>query len=750
MKSRMGSAIALTWVLAGAWGQAQASQPVAGDNSNRVVLSGNVHRALRDLMPESRCDAATPMEHMILAFRMRPEAKARLEHLLAEQHNPYSPRWHQWLSPEQFATAFGPSQEEIAKTTGWLRSQGFRIDEVARGGMSITFSGDVGAVEQAFRTPIMRYQVEGRACQANATDPSIPSELGDFVEGVVSLHNLPRRSKNTGLRKLPLSEAWGLRGVDPMATTSSNTTHYMAPGDFATIYNVNPLYQDGTNGAGVTIAVVGRTNPPDATTKWAYFRNLMGLSTNTPTIVLNGADPGDQGIDEDVEADLDAEWAGAVAPGATIKFVCSASTATSDGADLSAKYIVDNALAPILTTSFGLCESDLGSTENGWLNNLWLQAVGEGITVFVASGDSGASACSPATATSGISRAVDGVASTPYDVAVGGTMFNEGSGDYWLSYASMSSTYVSALRYIPEVAWNENSSRGLAATGGGASTLYAKPSWQVAVGAAAGGYRQVPDVSLSAGGHDGYLVISEGDIASGTFSVLGGTSCGAPSFAGLMALVEQRNGQFQGNANTTFYPLANAQYLGGVTVFHDITAGNNNVPGVTGYSAGTGYDMCTGLGSVDADALVTHWSDTLGVAIGVPAGSVGLLTSAAGGTPHTFTATVTGTPDNPVAWSTTGGALVPTGPASASFSATVPKIYTITARAAVDPSKAATISVNAHGADFMEPGPPTGLDVLDLVGHNGATDHPELDLDGNGTVDQADWTIILKLLGWVN
>ena len=165
---------------------------------DRVVLQGNVHRAVRDLMPLDRADPGLPMERMILSFQMRPEAKAQLEQLLIDQQDPASPRYHQWLTPEEFGARFGPSQEEIAKVTGWLRDQGFSVDEVARGRMSLNFSGDVGRVEQAFRTPIMDYMVHGVKRHANAADPSIPAELAPLVAGVVSLNNIPLKANHTG------------------------------------------------------------------------------------------------------------------------------------------------------------------------------------------------------------------------------------------------------------------------------------------------------------------------------------------------------------------------------------------------------------------------------------------------------------------------------------------------------------------------------------------------------------------------
>jgi subtilase family serine protease len=404
----------------------------------------------------------------------------------------------------------------------------------------------------------------------------------------------------------------------------------------------------------------------------------MGLSANPPQVIVNGTDPGDLGLNEDSEADLDVEWSGAVAKNATIEFVISKSTNTTDGVDLSAQYIVSNNLAPVMSTSFGSCEADLGASENTFYNNLWQQAASQGITSFISSGDSGAAGCNAGSDSSGSGQAVNGLASTPYNVAVGGTKFNEGSGNYWNT--SNGAGYASAISYIPEVTWNESAldgGSGLWATGGGVSSLYAKPAWQASPGVPADGKRDVPDVALSAAGHDAYMV----EIDGGLYAI-SGTSASSPSFAGLMALIVQKTGQRQGNANTRFYQLANAQYgAGGVTVFHDTTSGNNSVPGVTGYSAGIGYDLTTGLGSVDAAALVNNWTPDFAVSASPASLSVDQGTS---GTVSITTTIVSGNFNNAVALSVSGlpaGATATFSPSSIAAPGAGTSVMTITADA---------------------------------------------------------------------
>ena len=588
-------------------------QRVINDNDT-VILRGNVHPHARPEFDVGAADYSLPMERMILSLRIRADKKSELDKFLAEQQDPDSHNYHKWLTPEEFGERFGADADDVEAATSWLKAHGFTINEVAKGRTWINFSGTVAGVESTFHTKIRDYKVNGRVHHANAQDPSIPRGLSDLVAGIVTLHNFPRKFMNSGARSLEAD------GLQPDYSSGSGN-HYLAPGDFATIYDVNTLYGGGTDGTGQAIAIVGRTNPGNNISNWTTFRSLMGLPVNTPTVIVNGTNPGDQGYDEDNEADLDVEWSGAVAKNATISFVASMSTNNTDGVDLSAQYIVNNNIAPVMSTSFGSCESDMGTAENNFYNSLWQQAAAQGITAFVSSGDSGASGCDSGGASKGTGRAVNGLASTPYNVAVGGTQFNEGSGSYWSS--SNGAGYTSALSYIPEVAWNESGAASscpsgdtcseLWSTGGGVSSIYSKPSWQVAPGVPPDSKRDVPDVSLTAAGHDGYLVYttalnSNNQPYTGLW-VFGGTSCSSPSFAGLMALIVQKTGQRQGNANIRLYQLGKAQYgSNGAAVFHDVTSGNNSVPGVTGYSCSTGYDLATGLGSVDANTLVNNWT----------------------------------------------------------------------------------------------------------------------------------------------
>lgn len=562
------------------------------DEEQRVALRGNLHPLANARYDVGMVAADYPMERMILTLLPDSSQGQTLDEFVSSLYNAESPSYHQWLTPSEYAERFGASNSDVTQIVDWLRSHGFESIDVSIGRQAIVFSGTAAQVRAAFHTSIHAYNVAGEIHHANAQEPEIPLALAQVVGGVVSLHDF-----RSSVMHRPVGK------IAPQFT--SGGSHYLAPPDFATIYDLGPAYQQSINGSGQSVAIVARSNI--RLTDVAQFRSSFGLPANSPQIILNGPDPGIWDANEETEADLDAEWSGAVAKNATIKFVVSKSTNTTDGVDLSAQYIVDNNLAPVMSTSFGLCEAWLGAAGNTFLNNLWEQAAVQGITVFVSSGDNGAAGCDSSSESSAVEGlAVNGLCSTPYSVCVGGNEFNDTANPalYW-SASNASGTQGSALSYIPEVVWNESGpTAGLWASGGGASTVYSKPAWQTGVGVPADGKRDVPDVSLSAAGHDGYLIVQEGGLY-----VVGGTSAASPSFAGIMGLVVQSAASRQGNANAVFYPLAAKQRSGGAAIFHDITSGNNSVPGLTGFNATIGYDQATGLGSVDASVLVAHWSD---------------------------------------------------------------------------------------------------------------------------------------------
>jgi hypothetical protein len=583
------------------------------------------------------------MNRMLLVLRRSPEQESALRSLLDAQQDKHSDSYHKWITPDEFGKRFGPGDADLQIVTDWLKSQGFQVAAVSHGRTVLEFSGTASHVQQAFHTSIHQYEIKGVKHWANASDPQIPDALAAVVAGVHTLHDFRKRPHSRVLERDVTVKY--TPGMVPFVTFSGGQ-HALAPGDFKKIYNAGPVIANGTTGQGITIAVVGRSNvygieggynqPGDL----LNFRGIFGVCCGTVSVLVNGPDPGNLGGAEEVEATLDASWAGAMAPNANVELVVSASTNTTDGVDLSELYIIDNNLAPIMTESFGKCELGVTAAEASTATALVEQAAAQGITFIASSGDSGSASCdAPDSPAETHGAAVSFPASIPYTVAVGGTMFKENGQDskYW-SAANNPSDFSSALSYIPEVVWNEScrsltcgTNAALWSSGGGRSILYAKPPWQTGFGSSDGA-RDVPDVSFTAAGHDGYLLCLGGSCIPDFlgfihFAVVGGTSASAPSFAGVMALVDQQMNGPQGQADYVLYRLAASESFsqcnGSNTttlpasscIFNDTTSGNNCVPGETGYPsscttypAGVGYDLTTGLGSVNISNLVTNWS----------------------------------------------------------------------------------------------------------------------------------------------
>ena len=612
-------------------------------STSQVPLAHSIPRralAGTDLGPAS---AGLKLDSLMLTFNMTDAQQAALTQLLIDLQNPNSSRYHQWLTPEQFGAQFGLSAPDLAKVSSWLTSQGFTITGTARASTFITFSGTAGQVQQAFGTSIHNLMIDGEQHISNVTDPVLPAGIASVVTGLSGLNDLKLKSRaRTRVVKLPAVDTSGLH---PDFTSSITGTHYVAPGDFYTIYNEAPLISSAINGQGITVAVMGQTDINLADV--SAFRTASGLCTvvnattcptPVPTVMLYPPDPGNSSSDLP-EAMLDVEWAGATAPNAKILYV------NSNNVFTSLIQSVNNNLAPIISISYGECELNTTSTALASLNQTFQQANAQGQTIIGPAGDSGATDCDFSQYPTVDGLAVDFPASSPLVTAAGGSMFNEGSGTYWNSNSSTSVNNAgSATSYIPETVWNETSAAtGLGAGGGGASVFYSKPYWQTGPGVPNDFSRDLPDIALNAASnHDGTLYCVSNSCVNGTFrasdgqslTVVGGTSVAVPSFAGILALVEQKIGSRIGNAGPSLYALANSTFS--ANVYHDITAGNNdsactigtnNCPagGNLGYSAGVGYDQATGWGSVNAFNLATYWNQ---VTPPNPGGSIGTTTTA--------------------------------------------------------------------------------------------------------------------------
>jgi hypothetical protein len=655
MRSRLVSALVLLTALlvtaflpsarAAVQNQGTVQNRIAGavNNGSRVALPGSIGAHARNSTDLGLAPANLPLESLSLRFSMTPAQQADLNQLLAAQLDPSSASYHQWLTSEQFGARFGLSSSDLANVSTWLTSQGFTITSVAKSSTFISFSGTVAQVQQAFGTTIHNVSLNGEQHIANLTDPTLPSAIASVTLAVTGLNDFKLK---------PRSRARNITNdsVQPGFTTTVGgvTSHYIAPGDLYTIYDYPPSSSNLT-GAGITIAVMGATDLttgnvlPDA--NLTAFRTAAGLPPINLKLQLAGTtDPGVSTADID-EAHLDVEWSGASAPGATILYVYG-----SDVLANSLTFAIDASptIAPIITISYGGCESGFGASYLATYNQLLQMANAKGITVMSSSGDDGATDCDTSgVATEGLT--VDFPTSSPFVTSAGGTMFSgdvSNASTYWNS--TNASNNSSAKTYIPEQPWNETTASGAldagGAGGGGASGFFSKPAWQSGLGVPNDSSRDVPDVSLNAAAqHDGYVVCSQGSCtngflaANGQANVFGGTSFVAPSLAGILALVEQHLGTGAlGNIGPTLYGLASGPTAS--SIFHDIIAGNNAVPcsqgtpncpsgGSIGYNAATGYDLATGLGSLDVNMLVTNWASATPTGTGSTIGA-GLTTTA--------------------------------------------------------------------------------------------------------------------------
>jgi uncharacterized protein (TIGR03437 family) len=559
------------------------------DNQSTAVLKSSSRRNLRVEDDRGPVDPDMPVTYATLYL----QPAAGLEEFLADQQNPSSPNFHHWLTPEQFGDRFGLSSGDIGAISAWLKSEGLTVHDVARGRHWITFSGTARQVSHAFHTEIHRFVIDGELHYAKAAGILIPSALANVIAGV------------DGLDDFRLQPYYTRSAAPVQPEYSRGSTHYIAPDDLATIYDIAPLYKAGIDGTGQKLAIIGETDISLADIR--QYRTEFGLAPNDPQVVLYGPDPGTRAGDLG-EADLDLEVSGSIARNATIIFVNSANVT------LSAQYAVDQNLAPVMSESYGSCETNTSLT----FRSVAQQASAQGITWLIASGDSGAATCDRSSPTPQAEKGatVSFPASIPEVTAVGGTEFNEGRGSYWAP--ANTGNFASALSYIPERVWNDTEALNrLDGGGGGASAIYSKPLWQNGPGVPGDGARDVPDVSFAASGaHDGYYIVMNGQ-----YYIFGGTSASTPLFAGMVALLNQSlvaanpsGAAGLGNINPALYHLAQAT----TDVFHDTTNGDNIVPcaqgspncvnGTLGYSAGPGYDAASGLGSVDAANLIAEWN----------------------------------------------------------------------------------------------------------------------------------------------
>jgi subtilase family serine protease len=730
---------------------AAAGQPQsapASAESGLASLPGHVHRFAQPRFDAGEAPNSLRMGGLELIIARSPAQQQALDALVAQQQNPKSAQYHRWLTPAEYGSRFGASEATIAALSHWLEANGLHAGAVPAGRAHLPFSGDKEKIESAFQTRIHLFNVNGEAHYANVSDPKVPSALKPLIAAVRGLNDFRPKPgvKPTGapLRSMPATpagrEANYLQAPDTYYSGAGQYPGYVGPTDFATMYNLLPAYQQGVTGTGVTVAIAAQSDldPSVLATFWAAFAvagSNFGLqdqqftSMSVPT-ADGGVDPGQTRDGEEDEAYLDTEIVGALAPGAKLVLV------RDQVATTAAQYVIDQNLAGVLNLSFGQCEN-AEAAANAAVNSMWEQAASEGITVTVSSGDAGVAGC---TAQSDISKAndvnstgfaVNGLASTPYDLAVGGTDFYpQMESQYW-STTNAPGTLASALSHIPEIVWNNSCANPLIAdewqvfdpivfcntsklpggnianpfiqisgsgagvssctatdAGGNCTGGYAQPSWQVGFGVGSFGARAIPDVAMIA---TRWLVCSYDTTpcdptqaptfppaATGTIKVLDGTSAAAPSVAAIIAMLDQTqitpsltDGR-QGLVNPVLYQLAFTEYASpaletecnasGTTVstslcvFFNVTQGSNAQPcsvanyvanaagsmpastcttesgdptgvmevnGTQDYVTNIGLDIASGLGSINATALITAISGSNSAPTGLSATAAG-------------------------------------------------------------------------------------------------------------------------------
>ncbi len=621
------------------------------DPANRVPLRGH-HPAWASAQNDvGAVPAELPIDRLTMVLDRAPQREQAYTQFLQDQQNPASPDYHHWLTPVEIGKRFGASSHDIHAVTVWLQSQNLHVDSVSNSRVRIVFSGPASAVANAFGVEMHYFKVGGETRISINAEPRVPAALAAVIKSISGLHTIKIYPQH-GVSRVQApgdSLSWGAGSVssDGSGFTCGGTPCYVIfPADFATIYNVKGI-TGGINGAGQTIAVVGRSGVCDSDI--SNFASAAAVTPNIPTVIVpplgftppapvcTGSASGDQG-----EATLDVTRSGSIAQGATIDLVVSQSnpTHTKDGIQFATEYVVDTTpvAARIMNISFSQCEADALQPGVAYWDSLFAQAAGEGISVFVSSDDSAAAGCDQSFATPPATQILspNSICSSSYATCVGGTEFADfaNPSQYWSS--TNGPGFESALGYIPEGAWNEpmNAQNQLqvAGTGGGVSAYIATPSWQKGTGVpSTRSGRYTPDVAFSASQHDAYFacLAANNQCPSNGFVIFAGTSASAPDMAGIAALLNQKQGSAQGLLNPNLYTLAATPNNG---VFHDVTVATSGVTncavttpsmcnnstagpttltgGLSGYLVNTGYDEATGLGSINVANLLTNWAST--------------------------------------------------------------------------------------------------------------------------------------------
>ena len=506
-----------------------------------------------------------------------------LEELVREQHNPASPNYRRWLSPAEFTRRFGPSQAEVDRVTGWLASKGFVIDSSTPSKRLIRFHAPTATVSAAFNLKFAATP-DGRL-YANLSDPHLPSDLVPVVDWIGGLDNLKAKIVYPRL-------------IRPHPNVDVNLLgDHFGPPDIYSFYDETPLLDntptpiDGRNTD--CVAIIEDSNFDHASTDafntqfdLPAFDYSLEPGTNFLTFYADLSDPG---INSDqFEALIDLEYAHALAPGADlVNYVGDDSNSSTGVGFLDAALVaIDQDRCGTISISYGICGANATFFQE--IDTFFAQGAAQGQSIFIAAGDFGAAkyafnakqdACVP-----GAQRGVEGLESSPHVTSVGGTMFDPAYDENGNNVGN-----------VPESVWNSGTGSGAGA--GGKSSIFKKPNYQQGV-TPLDKARDVPDISFGASEFNPGFYIG---LSKTMECCVGGTSIGAPSWAGISMLIQQELGARPGLINPTLYQLGPSGTAAGI---RDVTSGNNSYNGVKGYSAVPGYDQASGWGTPDIAGFV--------------------------------------------------------------------------------------------------------------------------------------------------
>ncbi|MBB4687958.1 S53 family peptidase [Amycolatopsis jiangsuensis] len=511
-----------------------------------ISLSGND----APLVASARSGDVDGARQITAALSLKLHNQQALRQFLADVQNPASPNYHHFLTPQQFTTAFGPTQAEADQAVEFLKDNGATGITVSGNRQAVTFSGTAAQLESAFHTGIGNYldTVTGRTFFANDSAPALPKSVASVVDSVVGLDN---------------------HAVQQHSTTEQapHAAKAVTPDILKKAYGTGDL---SATGAGVSVGFV-EFDGYDKSDITAYDSKYGLKGGSVTTVPVNGTSYDDSPGQGETEVDLDVEVVHAVAAAAD-SYVYEAEN-SSAGELAMYQQIASDKKVSVVSISWGACEAAEGASAANSVDKAIATGTAEGISYFAAAGDDGTTDCARQNGSK--DKAVDFPASSPNVSGVGGTQLSVDSSN----------------GYDGEVAWNDGASGG--AGGGGTSTIFDAPSWQ---GKQSTTKREVPDVSADAAQGSAYTIVSGGQTGN-----VWGTSGAAPLWAGFTVLQNEVSGGPLGNLNPKFYDIGNgAQYGSG---FNDVTEGNNDFNGTTGFSAGTGYDQVTGWGSFKGAGL---------------------------------------------------------------------------------------------------------------------------------------------------